>query len=407
MVMQAEQKIVDGDGGKSIGATVAEDDPFAIAALREPVAPPPLEPPPLEPPPKKSLLNLFGTRKPTVSVPTVDDLTMASTPQAALCKTLAWSLRAPIDIAAASTPEEGTELNLDEDGPAALAISILEELDAAKNETIGAGLSLREVGSCLEQVGRAMLLQRVDAAIAVLNQPEAFAEQAKFLCLFAQNAEAVATFMGVERLVGEVLYEGAEGRRPLERLYAGCLRLAAPELLASMGMGLGGEDGEGAASTGVGLDTVEKLRPLLKVSDQKGEKLVQEVMQQQMMAAMGPTAEGDETKQIAQSVAMLETLIDSGSMQPEDLASLKGMISQSMGMPVEELLRRKDELQQGLPEEGKKLFTLLERLFGDGAKTKGAKTGGAGGKSDKLKSAGAGKGAADLPDDLEDDMKVT
>ena len=299
MVMRAEQKIVDGDGGMNTGATVAEDDPFAIAALREPVAPPPLEPPP-----KKNLLNLFGTRKPTVSVPTVDDLTMASTPQAALCKTLAWSLRAPIDIAAASTPEEGAELNLDEDGPAALAISILEELDAAKNETIGAGLSLKEMGRCLEQVGRAMLLQRVDAAIAVLNQPEAFAEQAKLLCLFAQNAEAVATFLGVERLVGEVLYEGAEGRRPLERLYAGCLRLAAPELLASMGMGLGGEDGEGAASTGVGLDTVEKLRPLLKVSDQKGEKLVQEVMQQQMMAAMGPAGEGDETKQIAQSVAM-------------------------------------------------------------------------------------------------------
>ena len=34
-------------------------------------------------------------------------------------------------------------------------------------------------------------------------------------------------------------------------------------------------------------------------------------------------------------------------------------------------LARKDELQEGLPPEGRKLFALIERLFGDGAKSGG------------------------------------
>ena len=33
-------------------------------------------------------------------------------------------------------------------------------------------------------------------------------------------------------------------------------------------------------------------------------------------------------------------------------------------MPVDELLERKEELEKELPPEGKKLFVLMERLFG-------------------------------------------
>ena len=45
-------------------------------------------------------------------------------------------------------------------GPTALALSILEELDFARNESAAVGLSTTDVALCLEQVGRAMLAQR-------------------------------------------------------------------------------------------------------------------------------------------------------------------------------------------------------------------------------------------------------
>ena len=38
-------------------------------------------------------------------------------------------------------------------------------------------------------------------------------------------------------------------------------------------------------------------------------------------------------------------LLNSGNIGKEDLESLKGMLAQSMGMPVEEILERKEELQ--------------------------------------------------------------
>ena len=63
-----------------------------------------------------------------------------------------------------------------------------------------------------------------------------------------------------------MLYEGTENKRRLERLYLGCLQLAAPELLSTMGMGMSETEDDGAPA-GVGLDTVEKLRPVLKVKE--------------------------------------------------------------------------------------------------------------------------------------------
>lgn len=302
-------------------------------------------------------------------MPSVDELTAAGGPRADLCSTLAWALRAPIDIAAAATPTDPAgELDVDEDGPAALALNILERLELARAASLEeGGLTERDIAQCLEQVGRAMLLQRVDAALEVLDNKPAFGEAAALLCTFSSNAGSIAVALQVAPLISDVFYEGDATRRRLEKLYRGCLVEAAPELLASMGMGA--EPAENSGGPSVGLDTVERLRPALGVKEQKGQKLVQDVMQQQMMSMIqGEGDEGDEGKAMARSVAMLEQLIDSGSVQPEDLASLKDMIAQSMGMPVDELLARREELQAEMPPEGRKLFTLIERLFGDGSK---------------------------------------
>merc|ERR1719237_1111057 len=67
------------------------------------------------------------------------------------------------------------------------------------------------------------------------------------------------------------------------------------------------------------------------------------------------------------AVEMFEQMVDSGMLQGEDLASLKGQLAQSMGMPVEEVLRRKDELKREMPPEGQKLLDLIDRLFGEGS----------------------------------------
>ena len=60
-----------------------------------------------------------------------------------------------------------------------------------------------------------------------------------------------------------------------------------------------------------------------------------------------------------QAVGMLETLVESGAVPPEELESLRGMLSQSMGMPVEEMLERKEELMARLPAEGKPVHDLI------------------------------------------------
>ena len=117
-------------------------------------------------------------------------------------------------------------------------------------------------------------------------------------------------------------------------------------------------------------------------------------MQQQMMETM-KGEDGDEIAQMSKAVDTIEAMLDSGAfqvrdrvppmrlcdasdiviclceiLQPEDLAHLKDLIASSFGMSIEEVLARKEELQAGYPEEGKKLFDILERLFGDPSKTK-------------------------------------
>lgn len=151
--------------------------------------------------------------------------------------------------------------------------------------------------------------------------------QAAALCIFVLNAESVARALQVASKVGEVVYEGFETKRRVERLYRELLKLAAPELLASMGMGGEAEGGEAGV---VGLDEVERLRPLLAIREQKSQQMYQDVVQEQMMSLMGggdSGSEADMAKTMSQSVGMLEQILDSGQLGPEDLASLKEMIA--------------------------------------------------------------------------------
>lgn len=359
------------------------------AKAASPAAPPPPKAAP------KGLKNLFAKRE-AVTVPTVDELTATGTPEAELCKTLAWALRAPMDLRAAATAEAGEG----DDEDIALALSILEQVEEAKQLAEGNALASDAIAKALEQVARAMLLQKVDDAIRLMDaengRSDAFKESAAALCAFTQNAGTLVLALGVGGQMKEVVYDGLENKKRLEKLYASLLGLAAPELLATMGMGA---DDDADVVAGVGLDTVELLRPALKVREGKGQRMVQDVVQQQMMELMGGD-EGNEAKAMARSVAMLEQLIEMGNVQPEDLASLKDMIAQSMGMPVDELLARREELSAEMPPEGQKLFELIEKLFGDKSKAGGSSLPGAAAGAD----AQAGAEAAAEEDD---GMKVT
>lgn len=311
------------------------------------------------PEPKRKGLNLFAKR-PAVALPTVQELIEGDTPQAVLCKAIAFGMSAPTDLTAAMLYGEASDVPIEENGEAVFAMTVLEELEGAYNASQAAGMQPKEMASCLEQVGRAKLIELVDTASESLGNKREFEGAAARLCQFVSNAGFTANALQLGQLVGEVLYEGNEPRRRLERVYTDSLALAAPELLATMG--LGGE--EVAGGSAVGLDAVEQLRPVLKIKESKGSKLMQDVIQKQMVEVMkgdGDTAGGG--KAMERSVEMLETLLNSGSIQKEDLESLKGMLAQSMGMPVEEILERKEELQAELPPEGKKLFDLIERLF--------------------------------------------
>ena len=100
------------------------------------------------PPPRKGLGGLFN-KKPAIDVPTIEQLCVGETASAELCKTLGWALRAPVDIAReAARAAEGGE----DDGPLALAVEILETLGEAKNVSVGAGMSAKEMATCTEQV---------------------------------------------------------------------------------------------------------------------------------------------------------------------------------------------------------------------------------------------------------------
>ena len=106
-------------------------------------------------------------------------------------------------------------------------------------------------------------------------------------------------------------------------------------------MGLGGDDDEAKSVDGVTIDAVELVRPLLKIREEQSQKMMQDMMMKQMQSSMGSDKDGGGEKAIARSVEMLEQLVDSGAVGPEELDSLKQMMESQMGMPVDELLARR------------------------------------------------------------------
>ena len=363
-----------------------------------------LSPPPPPPPPPKAKggLNLFQKRS-AKALPTVDELLATEGQGGLLCATLRFAMLAPVDImgaaAVALEGEEGSE------GEVAFAQSVLEELGGARNESLAAGLPDAEVARLTEAMGCALLKDLVDGALDVVDKGKAaFAPEASKLCLFVRNAGFAASELGVAAKVGEVLYEGDAPNRRLEKLYRALLDLAGPELLAQMGLGGDDDDDEAAAGdegvSGVSVDAVELVRPLLRIREAKSQRMMQQMMQSLM--SKGDAGGGE--KAMARSVEMLENLLDSGAVGPDDLQSLRGMMEQQMGMPVDELLERKDELAKDLPPEGQKLFALMERLFGKDGKGPTADAGAAADDA-AAAAAAAGFGDADLDPNME--VKIT
>ena len=314
-------------------------------------------------PEKKSLIGKIFNKGSSVDVPTVEELTSGEGADASLARTISWALRAPVDIAEAAT----TAVDDPEGSDATFAMEVLETLEETRNAS-DAALSAGELDPVrvVEAVGRALLIESVDSAVEAVGFPDRFPSEVAKLCLVTRNAGAVAAALGVDSQLGEVFYEGALPKRKVERMYVEALKLAAPEMLATMGMG--GEDTPEANVAGVSLDTVTTLAPLLKIRDSKAEKLMQDAMQATVMSMMegesggGVGGGGGMEKQLQ----MLEQLIDSGAVGPGDLEELKSALSQQMGMSVEEMLDRKEELSAQLPPEGKKMFDLIERLFKPG-----------------------------------------
>lgn len=114
-----------------------------------PVATTPMAAPAAEP--KRKGLNLFSKR-PTVTLPTVQELIEGDTPQAVLCKTVAFGMSAPADLTAAMISGELSDEPIEENGEAMFAMSVMEELQGAYNASTEAGLSPKEMAGCLEQV---------------------------------------------------------------------------------------------------------------------------------------------------------------------------------------------------------------------------------------------------------------
>ena len=348
----------------------------APAAAPPPVAPPPPAPPPPPPPPPRRLFQ----SKSSGGAASVAQLTKGDSDEAALCKTLVWAMRAPVILA---EPADASE--------EALATEAVENLQDAVDDATDSGLGKDVLARCATQVGTAVLIELVDEATKVLDKKAKLQPAAEALCRFLRNANSAAATLGVLDDVGEVLYEGAAPRRKLERVYSSCLELAAPELLESlMGM-MGDEGGEDGAPPPppppdkvgvVSMDTVEALRPLLKIRESKGQRIMQDVMQKLMMEQMGGKEGGGPDgapgpEQIEQAVKMVEELLDSGAIGPEDYGSLKEMLTQQIGMPVEELLKRKDELRREAPEFAA-IIRILERLEGQTPSAPPAAGGGAG-----------------------------
>ena len=282
---------------------------------------------------------------------------------------------APVDLLLAAEVANQGPADEAEADMVALAQDVIEAIQLAREDAEAEGLGTSAIATAMEQMGSALLVDLVDDALDAVDNKVRFNGAASRLCLLVRNAQVAASELGVTQL-GEVLYKGSAGGRKLRRLYQELLSLSGPELLASMGLG-DEEEGESAAPLppGVSIDAVEMVRPLLKIKEAQSQKMMQDMMMKEMGGDVGKDGAGSE-KALGRSVEMLEQLLDSGAVGPEELDSLKEMMESQMGMPVDELLERKDELEKELPPEGKKLFVLMERLFGKDGPSAAAEAGG-------------------------------
>jgi hypothetical protein len=156
------------------------------------------------------------------------------------------------------------------------------------------------------------------------------------------------------------------------------------EGMGGEGMPKGGEGVE-AVSTEVDFDTIALLRPVLKIKEDVGERMMNNVVQQTMMKSFGNMmkGEGKEGEPDPNSyLNMIEQMLDSGMLPASELETIKkqlgDQVKKESKMTVEELLQRKRQMApsalQAMKPEEKRMFDLLDRLFGDAAETNPIKT---------------------------------
>jgi len=328
----------------------------------------------------------FFSKQKKVKMPTLAELTEGHSDKAALCRTLEWALRAPVEVLTLASNETAAS-TAEKDSPTALALSVAEELTVVHEEATKRGMATGTMAQAVEEVGSALLLEYVDAAVDVVDKSAELEEAAVALCRFVQNAQYSAVALGVEDQVKNVVYEGKAKSRKLERLYSECLGLASSDLLAmaaQMG-GLGEETANESSTSALELHQVEPLWPLLKIREERAGRMMQEMMQREMKKMMSgdgpfslnPDAGGKDgagpemsKEQMKEYMEMMEMMIDSGQMPEKEINKLKKQFSDSLGMPVDEVLRRKDELKTQLPPEGVEMLDLVERLFDPNKKPK-------------------------------------
>lgn len=326
----------------------------------------------------KRVINLFK-RKPAVVVPTVAELVEGDSPKAIFRQALARSLSVPMTLDVAAAVSSNTTSS--SDAPAAKSASILGDIDNARKEALKNGLSEADIATCLEEVGRALVIQLVDEALDVLRNgnKEAFTSKASGLCHFARNAGTLVNLLGVAGKVSEVTYDGTRRKGQLEKLFRSLLREATPALVGSM-KGMmdqmqGGTDVVEDLAPDVDFDTIQILRPVLKINEKAGERMMNGVIQNAMMKSFGSSMFGKDGKgqpDPEEALDSIQALIDSGMMGPEELdeirKQLREQVKKESKVEVEELLRRKSELNvnQMKPEE-RKMFALMERLFDENA----------------------------------------
>lgn len=333
--------------------------------------PAPVAAPTPAPKPKRNLLNLFGKRQ-VSKVPSPEELAATEGPEGTMYATLKFAMLAPVDVPATAAKaielqkNEGEGLTEQMKGDMAMADAVIEELQESSKTAATEGLDTGAIAKLTEKMGSAVTVQLVDAGFEALGKKDSFTKAAAALCRFVGNAQVVAEQLNVTEQLGEVLYDGALGRRQIEKFYRELIELTAPEMLKLVpGME---ELITDEVPEGVSLMVVEQIAALLKIKDAKAQSLQAEVMAKQMEES-SKHVEKDPDKALTILISSLQQFVDMGdAMPPDQLLEIKKQMTDSLGMPVEEFLENKDRILDSnafSSNQGEKLFDCLEALFGD------------------------------------------